>query len=270
MLEAVGISVTLGGKRVLRDASLAVAGGEVVALIGPNGAGKSTLLSCLTGALVPDRGEVQLDGRKPASLTPAELALQRAVLEQAPVSSAPFLVEELIGLALPRRIPVDEVNSLTHRAAAGLGLTELLRQPATRLSGGEHHRVHMARALAQLWAGRRLGGGRWLLLDEPTASLDLGHQDAVLRAARAAAMDGAGVLAILHDLTLAAAVADRIVLMHQGAVVADGPVREVLTAERLTEVYGLDVTISEPAAGVLTVTPLFTQAKQGATECLSR
>jgi iron complex transport system ATP-binding protein len=126
-----------------------------------------------------------------------------------------------------------------------------------RLSGGEQHRAHMARALAQLWAGRHLGGGRWLLLDEPTASLDLAHQAAVLRSARQAAAEGVGVVAVLHDLSLAAAVADRIVLMQTGRIVADGPPGAVLTAGRLSGVYGLSIAVTRTAEGTLAVTPVY-------------
>ncbi|MEM1346136.1 MAG: heme ABC transporter ATP-binding protein [Pseudomonadota bacterium] len=274
MLEAQGLSMRLGGRLVLEDVSLALSPGEVVAVIGPNGAGKSTLLGCLSGALRPADGSVTIDGDHPAALTPAALGQRRAVLEQTPEARAPFGLDELVGLAIPRAVSPKDADTIVARAIAALGLDALAKRAITELSGGERHRAHMARALAQLWAGRLLGAGRWLLLDEPTASLDLAHQDAVLRAARQVAREGAGVLAVLHDLTLAAAVADRIALMERGRLVALGTPEAVLTPERLGAVYALPVAVSAPVPGALAVTPLFSTAhrpghSQGASPCSS-
>ncbi|MEM7237514.1 MAG: heme ABC transporter ATP-binding protein [Pseudomonadota bacterium] len=262
MLEATGLSLRYGATVILDEVGFSLGSGEVVALIGPNGAGKSTLLACLSGALRADHGRVRMDGADPARLRPAELALRRAVLEQTPAISAPFRVGELIGLALPREIPPRRADQLVGRASEALGLSDLLARRVSQLSGGEHHRAHMARVLAQLWAGQEMGGGRWLLLDEPTASLDLAHQNAVLLAARVAAKEGAGVLAVLHDLTLAAAVADRIVLMHRGRIVANGTAKETLTPEILSSVYGVDVWAGEVAPSVFSVTPLFVRNEE--------
>lgn len=267
MLEALEISIKLGGKPILERISMSARPGEVVALIGPNGAGKSTLLNCLSGALKPDRGRVLIDGAESTALSPADLARQRAVLEQSPVAVARFNVEELIGLALPREISPQTAGRLTRNAAEAVGLLKHLDKPVSALSGGEHHRAHMSRALAQLWAGRELGGGRWLLLDEPTANLDLGHQDAILRAARDAARAGAGVIAVLHELTLTAAVADRIVLMHRGEILVDGPVETALDPTRLSSVYGIEIAVDALPNGALAINPLFTSANQGAAGC---
>ncbi|MEM8840646.1 MAG: ATP-binding cassette domain-containing protein [Pseudomonadota bacterium] len=264
MLEAVGISIALGGKQVLDNVSFTAHPGEVVAVIGPNGAGKSTLLNCLTGALKPHQGRVSIDGLDPTALAPAEMARLRAVLEQSPVTAARFTVGELIGLALPREIPPRKASEFMNRAAAAVDLNQFLKQPVSALSGGEHHRAHMARALAQLWAGREMGGGKWLLLDEPAANLDLGHQDAVLRAARAAAKAGAGVITILHELTLAAAVADRIVLMHRGEILVDRPVETALDPAQLSSVYGIQISVDALPNGARAVNPLFSSSNQGA------
>jgi iron complex transport system ATP-binding protein len=267
MLEAEGVHVSLGGARALDGATLALRPGEVLGLIGPNGAGKSTLLACLSGALVPDRGAVRLDGAAPARLSPAELARRRAVLEQTPASAAPFPLAELVGLAIPRGIPPGRARAIVADSLAAVGLSHLAARPLDRLSGGERHRGHMARALAQHMAGREAGEGRWLLLDEPTASLDLAHQASVLRAARAAAAGGAGVLAVLHDLTLAAAMADRLALMQAGRIVALGAPAEVLTPGRLSTVYGLPVAVAPLPEGPLAVTPIY--AAEGAAACSS-
>jgi len=150
---------------------------------------------------------------------------------------------------------------------ASVGLGHLAERPLDSLSGGERHRGHMARALAQHLAGRELGYGRWLLLDEPTASLDLAHQAAVLRAARKAAAEGAGVLAVLHDLTLAAAMADRLALMRAGRIVALGSPPEVLTPDRLAAVYGLPVAVAPLPEGPLAVTPVY--SSKGESACTS-
>ena len=260
MLEAEAVHVALGGTRALDGVSLAVRPGEVLGLIGPNGAGKSTLLACLSGAMAPGSGAVRIDGEDPARLPAVNLALRRAVLEQTPVSAAPFPLADLVGLAIPREIAPDRARAIVAEALAAVGLAALATRPLDRLSGGERHRGHMARALAQHIAGRDLGHGRWLLLDEPTASLDLAHQASVLRAARAVAAEGAGVLAVLHDLTLAAAMADRLALMHRGRIVALGPPAEVLTPERLAAVYGLPVAVAPLPEGPLAVTPIYAGA----------
>jgi len=267
MLEAKGVHLALGTTRALDGVTLAVRPGEVLGLIGPNGAGKSTLLACLSGALEPGRGAIRLDGETPARLTPGDLSRRRAVLEQTPASAAPFPLGDLVGLAIPRAIAPARAQAIVADALAAVGLSHFAGRPLDRLSGGERHRGHMARALAQHRAGRDLGHGRWLLLDEPTASLDLAHQASVLRAARAAAAGGAGVLAVLHDLTLAAAMADRLALMQAGRIVALGSAAGVLTPERLAAVYGLPVAVTPLPDGPLAVTPIY--SSEGESACSS-
>jgi iron complex transport system ATP-binding protein len=257
MLEALDVGVERGRTRALDAVSLALAPGEVLGLVGPNGAGKSTLLACLSGALRPSDGRVRLDGEDPARLSAADLARRRAVLEQTPESAAPFRLAELVALAIPREVPPDAAERMVADALAATDLAALAERPLDRLSGGERHRAHMARALAQHHAGRAAGLGRWLLLDEPTASLDLAHQAAVVRAARTAARAGAGVLAVLHDLTLAAAMADRIALLQAGRLIEIGPPAEVLTEHRLAAVYGVPVAVHPVTARQMAVTPLY-------------
>ncbi|MEM1383648.1 MAG: ATP-binding cassette domain-containing protein [Pseudomonadota bacterium] len=257
MLEARHVSVELSGTIILRDVSAVFRPGLVTAIIGPNGAGKSTLLACLSGALRPASGDIAMEGDDPHRLSPAILGMRRAVLEQNPASAVAFTLEELLDLGIPREVPPAESAGIVQRAKAALGLARLAGRPIDRLSGGEQHRAHMARALAQLWAGQHLGGGQWLMLDEPTASLDLAHQAAVVRAARGAAAEGAGVLAVLHDLTLAAAIADRVVVMNAGAIAANGTPAEVLSSEVLSPVYGIDLVTLETGRGGLAVVPDF-------------
>jgi iron complex transport system ATP-binding protein len=255
VLEARDVRLRRSGRLALDGASVTVAPGELVALCGPNGAGKSSLLAVLAGDLRPETSEARIDGEPVAALSPRALALRRAVLEQAPTLAAPFTVAELVALGAELAPLAADAAALTRAAMAAAGVAAFADRPATALSGGEQARCHLARALAQLAAGRAAGHGRWLLLDEPTASLDLAHQIAVLRAVRAEVDRGAGVLAVLHDLNLAAAFADRVALMAAGRVVADGPPAQVLTAEALSALYQSPIAVEQGRGGALRIVP---------------
>ncbi|MFP4125881.1 MAG: heme ABC transporter ATP-binding protein [Alphaproteobacteria bacterium] len=243
MLAAQDVTVAVGGRLLLDRVSLTLAPDELVAVLGPNGAGKSTLLGCLAGARPPTAGRVTLDGRPLAKLEPRALARRRAVLAQNTVITMPAHAEEVVALG---RIPHADDPAGTRRVvAAALDTADagpfIARSVAT-LSGGEQQRVHLARALAQIWPADGTAAC-YLLLDEPTASLDLAHQAQVMATARALADAGHGVLAILHDLNLAAAVADRLVLLAGGRLAAAGPPAAVLTAERIAAVFAIDVDV---------------------------
>lgn len=255
MLEARAVTLRRGGRPVLAGVSLALGPGELVALCGPNGAGKSSLFALLAGEILPDAGAVTLDGRPLADFTAAALAAERAALEQSPSLSAPFTVRQLValGLAAVPRVALDEA-ALVARAIAAAGVADLADRPADRLSGGERARAHLARVLAQIWAGRAAGRGRFLLLDEPTASLDIAHQIALMEAARAEAAAGAGVLVVLHDLNLAAAFATRVALLHDGRVEAAGPPAAVFETARLSRVYDTPI-IAEATPRGLRIMP---------------
>ncbi|MGV9269325.1 heme ABC transporter ATP-binding protein [Kitasatospora sp. NPDC003701] len=251
LLTAEAVRLTIGGRELLAGASVRVAAGEVVALLGPNGAGKSTLLSVLAGDLAPTAGEVRLLDRPLAGYRPAELARHRALLPQSAALSFPFPADEVVRMG---RAPwagtaaAAEDDAVVAEAMAATESTAFAGRPFTALSGGERARVALARVLAQRTA--------LLLLDEPTAALDLRHQELVLRVARARAGAGDAVVVVLHDLSLAAAYADRVVLLAAGATVADGPVAEVLRAPLLSEVYGHPVEVlAHPRTGVPLVLP---------------
>jgi iron complex transport system ATP-binding protein len=231
-LDARGVGLTFGDHAVLADVDVAVRGGEVLALVGPNGAGKSTLLAVLAGDVAPDAGAVTIDGAPASEWTTVELAWRRGVLLQQVQLSFPFTVGQVVRMGRTPYVgtPHEDADELVvARALADTDLAELAARRFPSLSGGEQARAALARVLAQ--------EPGVLLLDEPTAALDLRHQEQVLGVARGCAARGDAVVVVMHDLAGAAAHADRVVVMAAGRMRADGPPEAVLTAELLTEVY---------------------------------
>ena len=240
VFAAEGVAVSLDGREVLTDISIAVQPGEVLALVGPNGAGKSTLLSVLSGERRPIAGIVTVDDRDIQTFSALELARVRSVLTQDNALSFPFRVIDVITMGRAPWTRTDEIASdgaAISSAAARADVTHLAWRRFTELSGGERARVSLARVLAQ--------DTPVVFLDEPTASLDLRHQEDVLRIARDLAAAGRAVVLVVHDLSLAGAVADRIALLSAGRLVAVGTPSEVLTEAAISEVYGLDVRVVE-------------------------
>lgn len=244
MIVANRVSVAYGARVVLREVSLQIDSGEVVVLVGPNGAGKSTLLRVLSGDLPPLSGEVSFDGRPIRSLKLTELARRRAVVPQQSGLDFPFRVREVV---LMGRIPhlhrsdARRDGAVVEATLAKVGLDGFAERSYLHLSGGERQRVHLARALAQIAEPGPRGSA--LLLDEPVASLDLAHQHRVLGIARDLAARGVAVMAVLHDLNLAAQYADRIAILSRGSVCACGAPATVLTEDQLTSVYETPVTV---------------------------
>ena len=249
MLDAANITVERRGRRLLDDVEFQAKAGHVTAIIGPNGAGKSTLLKVLSGELKPDTGAVRLDGVDIKSLGAARLAARRAVVPQATALSFPFTVLEVVmlGTIVPGfGLADDTARSHAHSALDAVDLQEFSNHTYTELSGGERQRVHIARALCQLAAAPKQGSEtRVLLLDEPTSSLDLAHQCAVLDEARRQAIAGRVVVVVLHDLNLAATYADRIVLLSGGRIAAVGSPRDVFTDQLLSETFGIGIAVSK-------------------------
>ncbi len=252
VVSAHGVSVARGGRTLLDSVSLELRAGEVLALIGPNGAGKSTLLSLLSGDVAPDSGSVEFAGSEIGSWRLAELARRRGVLLQENQIMFPFTVHQVVemGRAPWRRTELeDDDNAAISEALAAADIIHLGSRRVPSLSGGERARVGFARVMA--------GRTGVLMLDEPTAALDLGHQEAILGLTRERAAAGDAVLVVLHDLNLAAAYADRIALLQEGRVVACDTPAEVLTAERVSRVYGTPVeVIPHPVTGVGIVVPV--------------
>jgi iron complex transport system ATP-binding protein len=245
LLEIRELSFSYGRDPALEDVSFAAREGEFVGLVGPNGAGKSTLVRLAAGLLAPGRGTVRLAGLDPRAAPRRAVARLCALVPQEPRVSWPFTVREAVMmgraprqglLALPDRFDRGAVRG----ALEACDLVHLADRRLDALSGGERRRVFFARALAQ--------EPRLLLLDEPTAFLDLGHQVAAMRMAVVAARGGLCVVAVLHDLNLAAAACDRVVALSRGRVVAEGPPGEVLTADRVREVWGVPVWRGENGA----------------------
>ena len=245
-LQAREVTVQRGGATLLDGVSIQLHAGELVALVGPNGAGKSTLLKTLSGELVPDAGSVLMHERELHNWLPQQAAQMRAVLPQASSLSFSFTALEVV---LFGRLP-HRTRARDHEIArAALALTDcsaLAERDYLTLSGGEKARVQLARVLAQVWEPADAPvPARVLLLDEPTAALDLKHQHSVLRIARerTRSEQAFAVLAVLHDLSLAAQYADGIVLMDRGKIVDSGPPAQVLTPEQLQAVFGYPVRV---------------------------
>lgn len=245
MLEACSAGYELGNKWLVDGVDLKLPGGKLVALVGPNGAGKSTLMRLFAGEIAPTSGNMLFDGREISKIAPGQLARQRAIVPQSTALAFPFTVLEvvLMGASVPG-FEIGEPRAVVTAldAIEAVGLTGFEQRLFTQLSGGERQRATIARALCQLAAAYHPSNETTaLLLDEPTSSLDFAHQSVILGEARRQAGMGRAVLAVLHDLNLAAAYADEIVLMCDGRIAQTGSARDVLCDDLLSEVYGCPV-----------------------------
>jgi len=249
MLEAREIVVDLGRKRILHGVGFSARAGEVTAIVGHNGSGKTTLLRAMTGE-IPYRGQITLDGDDLRALPPTALASRRAVLAQATTLAFPFTVHEVVRLGLLGQSAIlPGADTLPERALHRVGLEGFGGRFFQELSGGEQQRVQLARVLVQVWQPLQDGRARWLFLDEPVASLDIGHQLQVMRLAADFARAGGGVIAVMHDLNLTAMFAQSVTLMMGGQVLAAGPVGQVFTSATLSAAYDCDLQVSTPPPG---------------------
>lgn len=243
MLRAENLLVQRGLNTVLADIDLQLQPGEVFGVLGPNGAGKSSLLGALSGELPLARGAVTLHGRALADWSGPERARQLAVLPQSSTLSFAFKVEQVVGMGrLPHASGRARDAEIVEEALQAADAAHLRGRSYLALSGGERQRVHLARVLAQLWPG---ADGQCLLLDEPTSALDPLHQHTTLQAVRDFAGRGAAVLVILHDLNLAARYCDQILLLQNGLPHSQGTPEQVLNAQALEAVFGLQVLIQQ-------------------------
>ncbi|MFT3714929.1 MAG: heme ABC transporter ATP-binding protein [Gordonia sp. (in: high G+C Gram-positive bacteria)] len=250
-LVADDVRVALGGRPVLHGVSLTARPGEILALVGRNGCGKSTLLSVLAGIRRPDSGSVRMGDRIVADVPPRELARHRALVTQSNRVDTPFTVREVVELGRYPWLREPEAAGsprIIDEALRACEIDDLADRPFPQLSGGQQARVSLARALAQ--------STPILLLDEPTAALDIGHTEQVLTLLTDRAKAGATVVLVVHDLSSAAAYADRVALMKDGGLLAVGPVAETMTAELLGRTYDHPVRVTDhPDTGELIITP---------------
>ena len=242
VLTAADLSFSVAGRDLVRDVSLTVEPGTLLIVVGPNGAGKSTLLRLLCGELRPSRGRVLYGGEPVEGIAPWRLAGMRAVLPQAARLAFPFSAAEVVRIGLDgigRGLTRADREAILARALAEADVAHLGVRAYQTLSGGEQARVQFARVLCQLAAGRTQAPRQVLFLDEPTAGLDLRHQGSLLETAAAVARDGTAVVAILHDLNLASAYADTLLMMEGGHLVAQGKPAAVMRDDLIVRVFGV-------------------------------
>ncbi len=255
LLAVSGLVVRRGGATLVDGVSFGLHAGEVVALVGPNGAGKSSCLRAISGEWTPSAGEIRILGQQLSRWPRRALAARMAVMPQAAHLGFDFLVEEVVALGrLPhhRRGAPAADRAAVDRALAAMRLEALRARRYLTLSGGERQRVHLARALAQADGPERPS---LILLDEPTSALDLASQQAALGAARRRADAGDGVLAVLHDLNLAAVFADRLIVLRAGRLVAEGPPGRLIAAGAVAQWYGCQVETATTASGRIATLP---------------
>ncbi|MFN4038771.1 MAG: ABC transporter ATP-binding protein [Erythrobacter sp.] len=231
MLAAENLGLMRGGRQVVAGVSARLAPGEITAIVGPNGAGKSSLLLALAGLLPEQSGHVTLEGGALANLGPRQRARRIGYLPQTPDIAWDVAAEKLVALG---RLPHgDEGREAVERAVSALALQPLRDRPVSQLSGGERARVLLARVLA--------GEPSWILADEPLAALDLAHQLALIAHLKACAQAGQGVVLVLHDLALAMNHASRVLVLRDGALVADGPPEAAISPAVIADVWGVAV-----------------------------
>ena len=252
-LTAHDLAVSLDRHPVLHGVSVDLRPGEMLGLIGPNGAGKSTLLRALAGLVRPTSGTVTSHGRSLGSLKPRERAVRTAFVAQDTALAADLTVTELVLMGryahrerLGRTTPAD--TGLAHEALAAVGMTHLAERSVPSLSGGERQLVQIARALAQ--------HADTLLLDEPTSALDVHHQLRVFAILRDQVAAGRSIAVVLHDLNDASRYCDRLALVHRGRLAACGAPPDVLSTERIAEVYRIDADVHDDPHGHLYVHPI--------------
>ena len=228
VISCENVSVVRSRKEILCDVSLHAKRGELIAILGPNGAGKSTLLGVLAGDLQSETGEVFFGDKPVGEINHRDLAKLRAVLPQRVTVSFPYTVGEVVEMGRGPKLGTND-QDLVENAMQRLGVAEMRNRLYRTLSIGEQARVSMARILAQ--------DTQLMLLDEPTAVLDIGQQEKLMRIVRSLVDEGRTVIAVFHDLNVAMSFADRVILLQNGRQIAAGTPRETLTAETLTEIY---------------------------------
>ncbi len=239
------VSLNMGPKKLISKISLAINPGEVLAVLGPNGAGKSSVFKVIAGEYKHYKGQLTLNAKPLMDFSANQRAKMMGVLPQSSQLAFAFSVFEVVLLGrLPHSTGRKKDREIAFAAMKKADVVHLAQALYPSLSGGEKQRVQLARVLCQIWQ-ESVEGSRYLLLDEPTSALDLSHQHHTLALARELAAQGVGVMSILHDLNLAAQYADNVLLLGQGKVIDQGPVEQVMTAAKITDLYGIDVSVTE-------------------------
>jgi iron complex transport system ATP-binding protein len=249
-LSARNIVLSLSGIPLLGDIDMDVHPGQITTVLGPNGAGKTSLLRILVGELAADAGTVSLNGKELTEWSPVQRARTLAVLPQHSLLNFPFTATEVVMLGrTPHSTGLAHDREIVAQALQAVDGDYLAGRIYTQLSGGEKQRVHLARVLAQIWEPSP-DGERYLVLDEPTSSFDLAHQQLTLEVVRSLATKGVGILMVIHDLNLAARCADQMLLMQCGKIVISGTPQEVLRPDTITRVFQVEATIgTHPVSG---------------------
>jgi iron complex transport system ATP-binding protein len=258
-IELEGVCWQVAGVELVRSATATMVAGQVCAIVGPNGAGKSSLLHLVSGQHRPSKGRVRVNGRLLQDVPIVDLARCRAVMAQSNPVAFDFRVRELVefGRYAHRKHPSLDEDLIVERAMDCCRVTDLSERRIHSLSGGEAARVSLARALVQIWEPQPNLGARWLMLDEPTAALDVAHQLELLQAVKTIATESLndspespiGILMVVHDLNLALRFADQAMVMQAGRIVAFGPCKSTLTTSLVQKVWGVQYERVQGPAG---------------------
>jgi len=245
-LNLESISLKLDNRQILKDVSLEINEGEIVSVIGPNGAGKSTLLNVLTGDINPDSGEISYDNKQLKQISIQERAFTRSVMSQMQTLVFNFSVKDVIEMGWLQRGNSDFSNNFSmafENVTKECNVHNLIHRKFNSLSGGEQRRVHFARTLLQLWRPSESNDPRYLLLDEPTANLDLSSEMLLMNILKKRASLNVGILVILHDLNLASHFADKIAIIKDGEIMAFGEPEKIMEDAFLTSIYDVPIKV---------------------------
>ena len=245
-LSLKSVSLKLDNRQILKDVSLEINESEIVSVIGPNGAGKSTLLNVLTGDISPDSGDIIYDNKQLNKISIQERAFTRSVMSQMQTLVFNFNVKDVIEMGWLQRGNSDFSSNFSmafEAVTTECNVHNLVHRKFNSLSGGEQRRVHFARTLLQLWRPSQSNDPRYLLLDEPTANLDLSSEMLLMNILKARASSNVGILVILHDLNLASHFADKIAIMKDGEIKAFGKPEEIMTDDFLTSIYEVPIKV---------------------------